>query len=206
MPDRNSSSIPEETYESLIEATLIALIKHGYSDLTVRDIDDEWEKSRQLINYYFDGKDELLTTVLIDLIGTAEEALDPPSDDDPLSKLNNVLDTLLLEPTNEEIRYWEFLTAIYEMQAQAHRQPAYQEIFNKITDEAIEHLSEIISDGINEGVFRSVDPVAAASLTDTIVTGAHIKKVHLGRDDAPKRARKTIDEFIVTQLLDDDSD
>ena len=202
--DTSEHDIPADTYETLVHATLVALIKQGYSDLTVRDIDEEWEKSRQLINYYFDGKDELLTTVLIDLIETGQEFLDIDEPDNPYSQLKAAVDAFLIEPEDEDIRYWEFLTAIYEMQSQAHRHPDYAAVFNQISDESITSIAEIIEAGIDQGQFRPVDSVAVATFIDDTVTGAHVKKIHLGQDEAPLHARKMIHEFVIQPLLTDE--
>lgn len=201
MTDAKPPSMPRDTYESLVDATVVALVKHGYGDLTVRDIDAEWEKSRQLINYYFDGKDELLSAVLVDVIERAEGNLPDRSADDPLTELHEALDAMLLEP-DEELYFWEFLTAVYEMQSQAHRNPEYRERFNQIAENSVEHLAEIIQRGIDEGAFVDVDAHQTAKVIDDIVTGAHTKKIYLGQDDAPPNAREALDQFIVSRLLD----
>ena len=53
-----------DTERAIMEATFRALSKHGYVDLRLRDIGDEFEMTRQLIHYYYDGKHDLISAFL----------------------------------------------------------------------------------------------------------------------------------------------
>ncbi|GAB7019471.1 TetR/AcrR family transcriptional regulator [Halostagnicola bangensis] len=205
MTSSHSPSIPDDTYEELIEATVAALYKKGYANLGVRDIDAEFSKSRQLINHYFDGKDELITELLLYLLEFDEEPLEP-SDDDPVAKLNEDIDNILLGSNMNDDEFWMFMTVIYDIQSQAHHNPDHQELINQISDEYIDHLSEIIRGGIDRGVFTDVDPVRIARIIDGLITGAHIRKINLGQDEAPAETRETIDEILISRVLLDSAE
>ena len=127
-------SIPEDTYEALIHATLVALSKTGYVNLRVRDIDAEFEKSRQLINHYFAGKDELVTETLSFLVEGAGTDFDSTTDSNPAKRLNDELDRALLGPDEEDEYFWMVATALYELQSQAQHNPRHQELFIQLTD------------------------------------------------------------------------
>lgn len=200
MTATKSESIPDDTYEALVQATLTALAKKGYVDLRVRDIDDEFEKSRQLINHYFAGKDELVTETLSFLVEYIDDNLDSTTDGNPTKKLNDEIDRALLEPKRDNKDAWAITTTLYELQSQAQHNPQHQELFISHTERYIEHFKEIIQDGIEQGVFDDVDARRMATAIDDFITGAQMKQIHLGQDDAPAETREMIDEFVISRL------
>lgn len=200
MTSSHAPSIPDDTYEELIEATVAALYKKGYANLGVRDIDAEFSKSRQLINHYFDGKDELITELLVYIHEFDEQPLES-SDSDPVAKLNEDIDNILLGSGMDDDKFWMFMTVVYDIQSQAHHNSDHQELINQISDEYINHLSDIIQDGIDRGIFTEINPVRMARIIDDLITGAHIRKINLGQDEAPTEMRETIDEIVVSRVL-----
>lgn len=157
MTDTNFESIPEDTYEALIHATLTALYKKGYVNLRVRDIDAEFEKSRQLIHHYFSGKDELVTETLSYLVESIEEELDNTTNGDPATKLSEEIDRSLLGSKQDNGEHLVVMTVLYELQSQAQHNPHHQELFSRLTENVIEHFRMIIQDGIDQDVFNDVD-------------------------------------------------
>lgn len=61
-PERHSSS--EDTPEAIMEATFRALSEHGYTDLRMRDIGEEFEMTRPVIHYHYNSKHELISSFL----------------------------------------------------------------------------------------------------------------------------------------------
>ena len=57
---RRKSEIDDELHEAIMEATARAIAEHGIADLTVRDIGAEFDRSRSLIHYHYNSKDDLL--------------------------------------------------------------------------------------------------------------------------------------------------
>ncbi|WP_440766922.1 TetR/AcrR family transcriptional regulator [Natronorubrum sp. DTA7] len=200
MTATNSPSIPPDTYEELIEATLVALSKNGYVNLRVRDIDAEFPKSRQLIHHYFDGKDELVTETLSYLVDHFSEELDSSAGDDPLAKLNDEIDRHLLGEPSDDFDYWTFATALYEIMGQSHHNPDHQEQINRLTDELVAHFDSIMRDGVEQGVFADVDTLRLAKVLDDLITGAQSKKIFLGNDAALVETREMIDRLVIAQL------
>lgn len=200
MTSHPPESIPEKTYADLVQATLAALAKKGYASLRVRDIDAESNKSRQLINHYFSGKDELVTETLSVLIEAVKEELDSSSNGNPAKKLNEEIDRALLGTGEEDEEFWTTTAALYELQAQAQHNPHHQKMFNELLDLQVNHFSTIIQGGINQGVFDEVDSHRMANTIDDLIVGATVKKIHLGRDDAPLETREMIDELVMSKL------
>ena len=200
MRDAKSESIPEDTYEALIHATLTALYKKGYVNLRVRDIDAEFEKSRQLIHHYFSGKDELVTETLSYLVEAIDDELDSTTEGDPAKKLNEEIDSSLLGSNQDNGDHLVVMTALYELQSQAQHNPHQQELFIRLADRLIDHFREIIQDGIDQGVFNDVDALQMATAIDNFITGAQMKKIHLGQDNAPSETREIINELVISRL------
>ncbi|WP_137290312.1 TetR/AcrR family transcriptional regulator [Natronorubrum halophilum] len=57
------SSHPE-TEQRIREAAFRALVKHGYADLSVKNIGEELGQNPSIIYHYFDSKDDLLLSML----------------------------------------------------------------------------------------------------------------------------------------------
>ncbi|SDF60672.1 transcriptional regulator, TetR family [Halorubrum xinjiangense] len=56
---------PSNTRQAILGAAFRALCEHGYANVTIQRIGDEFDKSPSLVYHHYDGKDELL----IDLLG-----------------------------------------------------------------------------------------------------------------------------------------
>ena len=56
---------PSDTRQAILGAAFRALCEHGYANVTIQRIGDEFDKSPSLVYHHYDGKDELL----IDLLG-----------------------------------------------------------------------------------------------------------------------------------------
>ena len=205
MTTPNAPSIPDDTYEELLEATFAALYEHGYVDLRVRDIDAEFPKSRQLIHHYFAGKDALVTEILAYLVDHFAAEVDREPSTDAAAELDEAIDRILLGPTEGDDDFWPLATALYEIMAQSHHNPDHQDLINRLTDQFIDHLDAIMRTGIEQGVFEDVDTAELATDIDDLITGAQAKKIFLGRDDAPERTRATIDRLIDSRLRPTDA-
>lgn len=72
----------DATQEAIMDATYQALCKHGYTDLTIQKIADEFGKSKSLLYYHHDTKDEILIVLLEYLLNqfTVEDTIDPTDD------------------------------------------------------------------------------------------------------------------------------
>ncbi len=192
--------IPEDTYQALMEATFRALCKHGYTGLRVRDIDEEFEKSRQLINHYYDGKDDLIEAVLKYLLAEYERGITVGEDADPEAQLERYIQRFLHGQDIDGFDHWKFITALIELRSQAQHHPRHQEYLTENYRQLIETLAEIIEAGIEKGVFREVDAEQFARTITDIIDSARTRKVCLGDDQALTNGRETLDTLILPQL------
>jgi len=192
-------SAPDDTHTELMRATYDALRKHGYADLTVERIGEEFSKSKSLVYNYYDGKDDLLVGLLEFLLAQFESGVPEGDQPDAHERLRTVLDHALPESLDPERR--EFACAMTELRAQAPHDAAYREQFTRTDRFFRENVVEIVRDGISEGVFRDVDPERTASFLLATVHGARDQRVTTDDEAVAVAARRELTEYVRTRLL-----
>jgi AcrR family transcriptional regulator len=172
---------PDDTEAALMAATYRALCEHGYADLTIQKIGEEFEKSTSLLYHHYDGKDELLVAFLGYMLDRFED--DVPFEDvaDPWQALRDVLDHVLAPEMDDERQ--ELTSAMIELRAQAAHDPAYCEAFSRHDRFFRDRLAAVVRDGIDRGVFREVDPDRVAALLQTTFNGAMMQRVTTDPED-----------------------
>ncbi len=186
-----------------MEATYRAFCEHGYAELTMRDIAEQFEKSRSLLHYHYDTKQELIVALLEHLVAEYDEEMRGRLTDDPVADIHQFLRESLLGPNEPGFEFLEFHAALLELRSQAHRNDAYRE---QLADsQAVFHdlLADIIRSGIEDGSFREVDPDRYATLLMDATEGARLRAITLGHEDAPERARDTITRYLLEPLMTD---
>ena len=203
MTTTSRPDIPEDTYEDLMQATARALCEHGYSRLRVRDIDEYFGKSRQLINHYYDGKDDLIEAVLKYLLEEYERGIAVGDDVDPKQQLHSYIQQFFSGPDIEDFDHWAFVTALIELRSQAHHYPRHQELLSENYLHLSGILVAIIETGIEEGDFRDVDADLFANAILAVISTSRMRKVCLDDDEAVENGRKILDAIILPQLFDE---
>ncbi|WP_339105394.1 TetR family transcriptional regulator C-terminal domain-containing protein [Haloterrigena salinisoli] len=198
-------SASDETRAEMMRATYDALRKHGYSDLTIQRIGDEFPKSKSLIYQHYDGKDGLLVAFLEFLLERFEA--DVPTDDEFADAREHVLtlvDHALADPDDDE--HAAFLGAMTALRGQAPYDEAYREQFADTDAFFREHVADIVRDGIEEGVFRDVDPERTAAFVAATIDGAQSQYVTTGNDEPIEAARRELTDYVRTRLVADGED
>lgn len=193
-PDRSFS----DTDEEIMQATYRALSDHGYADLTVKRIAEEYGKSTAAIHYHYDTKDDLLAAFLDFLLDQFTDAVHQVETTDPGRRLELLLDKLLVDPAD----HLNLLVAMLEMRSQAPYKEAFAERFQQ-NDEYVRYLLRTVIDhGSGEGVFRAdTDAEHAARALMTVVDGGRTRAVVLDDTDALATARQTAAEYVEAVLL-----
>jgi AcrR family transcriptional regulator len=157
---------PDDTREEILAATYRALCEHGYSELTVQRIGDEFERSTSLLYYHYEDKDDLVLATLEFLLESLEAKFTTGEITDPRDQLEAFFEELLGASMEET-----HLEALLELRARATREERYREHFQR-SDRFFEtYLSELIEAGIETGEFRDVDPDAVATTLITFLNG-----------------------------------
>ena len=182
-----------DTQEAIMDATYRALRNCGYADLTIQAIADEFDKSKSLLYYHYDTKDDLLVDVLMDSLDrlSVEETVDASKS--PRAQLETFLDNTLPATLDEEGR--AFRVTVIELRSQAPMHEAYREQFARADRLVQQTLAEIIDGGIETGDFEDVDVSYTVDLLLSLIEGAMTRHL-VTTEEATVAARDTVDRYL----------
>ncbi|MFC4450062.1 TetR/AcrR family transcriptional regulator [Halorussus aquaticus] len=190
----------DDTKSAIMRATYHALCEHGYANLTIQRIGDEFAKSKSLLYHHYDSKDELLVDFLEFVLEKFKADIPAEEYDDPCAHLREVLDHVV-PPTLDAERY-EFTSAMIELRAQAPHDEAYREQFSRNDRFFRQQFADVVRDGVETGAFRDVDPEQAAALLVTTINGSMLERVTTDdAEDAIRATRRELDAYIDSHLL-----
>jgi AcrR family transcriptional regulator len=188
-----------DTHDAIMSATYHALCKHGYAHLTMQDIADEFDKSRSLLHYHYDTKEELMLSFLDRMTGWIGARLEESDTEEPLARLEEFIDRLVIDPGKEDRE--TFILAITELRVQAAHDERFREKLQVQYEKNVEAVADIIEDCIDAGVFRQVDPYETGELMYTMMFGANMYQVTLGASWATLRMRDGVARWIDQDLV-----
>ncbi|WP_338738433.1 TetR/AcrR family transcriptional regulator [Haloplanus salilacus] len=187
--------VPDRT-DDIMCATYRALCRHGYADLTMQDIADEWQKSKAALHYHYDTKRGLLLAFLDHLFDAYTDGVAAPDEvpGDAADRLRTLIDDALDPPrtaANEELR-----TALFEIKARAPHDEDFRDRLERFDRYLHGEVRRVVAECVDAGVFRAdVDPETTATLLVTLVDGGHSRRVVLGDDEGVRAAvRAAIDD------------
>ncbi|MDR9381910.1 MAG: TetR/AcrR family transcriptional regulator [Natronomonas sp.] len=164
---------PESTREEILAAAYRTLCEHGYADLTMERIGEEFDKSVSLVYHHYDGKDDLLLACLEFMLENYRADTDAGPPADPREAMETVCDRLSLVDAPAEAQ--QFVRALVELRGQAPHNEAYRDYFTR-SDRFFEaQIATIIQTGVEQGVFRAVDPERTARMIHTVLSGAFFR-------------------------------
>jgi len=182
-------------------ATFRALCEHGYAGATISRIAGEFPKSKSLLYYHYEDKEELLSDFLAHLLDQLESELENDTAECPDARFETLLDLLApSEPAEERVRIFQ---ALLEMRAQAPHEPAYREQFRRTDELIVSELTDTIEAGVENGTFRDVDPERTAEFILTSLYGTLDRSILLEDPDRMARFRDELDRYVEETLLAD---
>jgi AcrR family transcriptional regulator len=182
--EEGSGESVEDTHDAIMGATYRALCKHGYAHLTMQDIADEFDKSRPLLHYHYDTKEELMLAFV-----------------DPLDRMEEYVDGFVIDPGEEDRE--TFGLALLELRVQAVHNEQFREKLAVHYENNVGTAADIVTDGIEQGVFREIDPEEVGEFVYTSLVGARMYQVTMGAEHATRRMRDNLAAFVVDDLLVD---
>lgn len=196
-----ADATPEDsdTRDAIMRATYRALCEHGYADLSMQDIADELDKSRSLLHYHYDTREDLLLSFVDNLVGWIDARLDETDTTDPRARLLEYVDHFVVDPDDDEHR--DFVVALFELRMQAVHNEAFREKLARHYRTNVETAASIVAEGVESGVFRPVDPYDAAETIYNAIEGARFYQVVLGADGAARRMQDALVEYVVSDLV-----
>ena len=160
---------PDETRSDIMRATYVALTKHGYADLTIQHIADEFDKSKSLLYHHYDGKDAILLDFLRFLTDRFEDEMDATGDAEPRQRLEEFFDRMI--PVAADEQRCAFDRVLVELRAAAAHDPAFRETFTETDHVLRDRLADILRAGMHSGDFREGDPVRISEFLLATVLG-----------------------------------
>lgn len=202
--EQGESSPPasdDDATAEIMAAVYRALSKNGYPELTMSQIADEFEKSKSLLYYHYDGKEELLNDFFVYLCERLEATLVEQSTDDPYEQLLALIDQILpAELDDEQLR---FRQAFLEIRSQAPHNRSYHEQIERSDELVLDALTRTIERGIETGRFEPVDPERYAEFVFSTLYGAMQRGVTLEDRETIERNRTALREQLERSLLRD---
>lgn len=180
---------PEDSHEEMMRATYRALCSNGFANLTMQDIADEMGKSRTLLHYHYDTKDELLEAYLDRMIGWLRDRLAASETEHPVDRLAEFIEFFVIEPGTEP---QSFARAILEMRLQAIHNDTFSEKLTVHYRENVAAVVDILADGIEAEVFTDIDPAAIGEAIYTAMVGARTYQITLDAGDATGRMARQL--------------
>jgi AcrR family transcriptional regulator len=192
------------TEEAIMRATHRALCEHGFAELTMQSIADEFEKSKAVLHYHYDTKQQLLIAFLEHLLARFERDAAVDADGSADERLLALTDDLLGEGDREHrggVDHRELTTVLLQIRAQA---PYDEEFRRQLTINAAtvrDLLAAVIADGVERGVFRDVDPERTALTLLVCTTGARDYEAALDLDGVERDVRETLRDLVREWLV-----
>lgn len=183
-----------------MEATFRALSKHGYADLRMRDIGEEFEMTRPVIHYHYNSKHELISSFLEYVIAQYKDD-DTIGAEDHWEHLGIRIDQCMFGPDIDGFDHWERMKVYHELFSQAQHNEAHRELFNEHYEGMVVGLAEVIQAGIDDGTFADVDAMEFSQLLTDVIHSARARRISLGQKEAPEQARAAIDRFVLPRLV-----
>ncbi|AHG00102.1 TetR family transcriptional regulator [Halostagnicola larsenii XH-48] len=185
---------PSNTREEIMGATLATLLEHGYADLTIDKIGDEFAKSQSLIYHHYDGKDDLvLETLEFMLEAFRTKSIEGPVEE-PRDALEEVVDQLFERSIDDDER--QSMAALFELRAQATHDEAYRSHFNRSDDVFEDLIVDIVEAGIDRGVFQPCNPEGVAATLITMINGTIMRRSTSEDDEWVGDVREEIESYL----------
>ncbi|QGN08178.1 TetR family transcriptional regulator [Halorhabdus sp. CBA1104] len=157
-----------------MEATYDAISQYGYSDLTIQNIADEFDHSKTLIYYHYDGRDELLVDFLSYILDRFLDEL-PDEDDSPREQLENLVETLL--PTTVSEEPYRVMLAMFELRMNAPHDTAVRDQYLAVEETITDLIEDILTRGIDAGEFEDLDTKVEAELLVSLLIGTRTRRL-----------------------------
>ncbi|MEY7848760.1 TetR/AcrR family transcriptional regulator [Natrarchaeobius sp. A-rgal3] len=190
--------------EEIMTATYEALCEHGYTELTAQDIADKTDKSKSLLFYHYDSKEDLVADFLDYLLEVIDERVTEFQSADPVERLALFVDWFLYGSGDGDRQ--SFHTAMLELRTQAPYNDRYREQLRRSDDRLRVALERILEDGIATGAFVDHDPELTAALLIAAIDGARIRQLTLDRQAYLDDVRAALVARIFDELLTDPAD
>jgi len=184
--------------EQIIEALFDCLADKGHESITVKDIASRANLHYGVIHYYFKSKEDIVSAMADSIIAKYEQLLVDRIQPIPSAseKLRVAIDFLV-----EEFIFNRRLNRVfYNLVQMAYERKAIRAALQKQLRAYRGHISEVISEGIEDGEFVRRDTAQTASLMVALVEGMALQWVINPKTLNQSEVRAMIADTIGKQL------
>jgi len=201
---------PTDTRQAILGAAFRALCEHGYADLTISRIGEEFDKSPSLVYHHYEGKDDLLVDLLEYLLDGFEASTSAGEFDmTPHERLDAYL-AATIDPESVDGEYApdaQFLSVLVELRAQAATDDAYRDhfersdrVFEAFLERTVREAAADADAGSGDVVDGGVTPAEVASTLQTLATGGMLRWATTGDrgwvDDTRRGSRRYLETVL----------
>lgn len=171
------------TREKILHAALVVLQEHGYDGLSIKRIADEAGLRKSSVYHHYSDKDELLFYLLEFVLEQVKENIVQSSEANALEQLHRIVDQILIgehvsgSPGEQSPSYESPVGAFIQVRAQAVHSTEYRERISAVDETHQKEIVSVIQRGIDEGIFRDVDPEPVASTLLTLLIGGFVRRM-----------------------------
>jgi len=158
----------------IMEATHSAVKNHGYSDLTMQHIADEFDRSKSLLYYHYTGREQLLADFLGYILDRFLADL-PTEETTPRKELQRLIDRLLPTKTTEEP--YRLALAMFELRMNAPHNQAVRQQYVAVEEELKRLLENMLQRGVDEGEFVDMDVAIEAEGLLSLLIGTRARRL-----------------------------
>jgi AcrR family transcriptional regulator len=162
--------IKEFRVREILEAARRVLARYGVQGTTVDRVADEAKVAKGTIYLYFDTKDELVHTAVLD--GLREMVAETVASDDPSLPPLDRIRKLILAQLRIQASNQDFLKTLIignslnvELESEAGRE------YMKVYAGHLDFVASVLQDAIDRGAVRRIDPHFAAFMLGEMLTG-----------------------------------
>ncbi|WP_226577098.1 TetR/AcrR family transcriptional regulator [Halobacillus litoralis] len=171
----------EQRRQQILKAAFDAVSDKGYESVTLQDIADYADVSKGVTNYYFENKVDVFAH-LLEWITTRiyeKEAASIKEKNTALEQLEAYINQVFISPEENKTFYRVYLDFL----SQSKNHQRYQEINRQFYENCWSLGTDIVNQGINEGIFRVSDKEQAAHSIRSIIDGSLIQWLMRDEDD-----------------------
>jgi AcrR family transcriptional regulator len=187
----------------IMRATYRALIEQGYSDLTIQGIADEFPKSKSLLYYHYDGKDDLIASFL----GFATDRFRREIEveiDDPEAQLRALVDQLVPESLDEG--EYRVQVALLELRSETPHNERFRQQYAVVDDALKSDIADVLRRGIESGAFATdVNPDTEAEVLVSLLTGVRTLRLSTYERFPVAETRAALDGYLDRLLADSEA-
>ena len=154
---------PELRRSEIVDAAQALIYTKGYEQMSIQDIIDRLQISKGAFYHYFDSKQALLDALIERMMREAEEVIGPISADPnlpALEKMRRVFNTAASWKAGKK----EFMLALLKVWYADDNAIVRQKIQARYLHESGRLITDVIEQGVREGVFHTACPEHLGSI------------------------------------------